>query len=147
LIARTNRQQIVQAIVDLLKQIDGNAPYSSNLFNNIEPRLVWWDAVNDFPFVCVTAGDETREYLPSGFKWGYVAITIRVYVREDNAMSALEAIMADIEYVIDGNFQFNYDNGNKSVTDTRVLSISTDEGVMEPLGIGEITLQCRYEPQ
>jgi hypothetical protein len=145
MIARTNRQKIVLALTEMLKQINGTEPFVSNLYNNVVPRLIWWDAVNDFPFVCVTAADEVREYLPADFKWGFLGITIRIYVQQEDAASALEGIIADIEHVIDSNFHFTYDTG-KSVTDTRIIRISTDEGVMDPLGIGEITLQCRYEP-
>jgi hypothetical protein len=144
-IARTKRMKIVNALVELLKQINGIDPYVSNLYNNVQGRLIWWDQVNDFPFVCVTAADEVREYLPSDFKWGFLGITIRIYVQQEEAMLALEDILADIEHVIDTNFQFEYEPG-KYVTDTRITSISTDEGVMDPMGIGEISLQCRYEP-
>jgi len=31
-----------------------------------------------------------------------------------------------------------------TTTSLTVSSLSTDEGALKPLGIGEITLQCRY---
>jgi hypothetical protein len=58
----TRRMAIAKAIEDKLKLIDGNPPYRSNLFNNVLPRLKFWDEVEDFPAVHVSAGAETRQY-------------------------------------------------------------------------------------
>ena len=39
----TRRQAIINALVNKLKSIDGNGEYLTNLFNNVHPRLKFWD--------------------------------------------------------------------------------------------------------
>lgn len=138
------RSKVVQAIVAELKKIDGERPYNINLFGNVKSRLVFFDEVEDFPTACVVAGGEFRDYLPGGFKWGILSISIKLYVKEENPLESLELGLEDIEYFVDNNLDLEYDN-NKSITDIRITSITTDEGVMAPLGIGEIILQVRYD--
>ena len=55
--------------------------------------------------------------------------------------------MEDIERVIDENDVLIYDDTvspNLTTTSLTLESLSTDEGVLNPLGIGELTLVCRY---
>jgi len=55
--------------------------------------------------------------------------------------------MEDIERVIDENDVLTYDDTVSPALTTTSLplnSISTDQGVLTPLGIGEVTLECRY---
>ena len=55
--------------------------------------------------------------------------------------------MEDIERVIDENDILTYDDTvspNLTTTSLTLQSLSTDEGVLAPLGIGEMTLECRY---
>jgi hypothetical protein len=55
--------------------------------------------------------------------------------------------MEDIERVIDNNDVLTYDDTVSpalTTTSLTVTSLSTDEGVLTPLGIGEMTLECRY---
>jgi hypothetical protein len=138
------RSKIVNALVDKLKGINGTGTYKSNLYENIEPRLRFWDEVNDMPFVCVTAGDETREYLPSGFKWGYLNVTIRIFVDSEDPVEELENIFEDIENVLDANNSLVYDT-NKGTTMISIISITSDEGVMAPQGIGEMLVTIQYD--
>ena len=140
------RSSIVNKIAETLKCINGTGTYKSNLYSNVEPRLRFWDEVNDFPYVCVSAGPEVREYLPNDFKWGFLNINIKVYVKdEDDPVSVLEDVFSDIEAVLDANNELTYEEPNKTTEDIRILSIESDEGLLAPLGIGEITIQIRYQ--
>ena len=137
------RSKIVNALVEKFKLITGS-PYNSNLYSNVTNRLKFWDEVDDFPFVCVTAGDETREYLPGNFKWGFLNVTIRVYVNSENPVEELEGIFADIETILDANNSLVYDT-NQATEIISIISITSDEGVMAPLGIGEIVITIQYD--
>lgn len=137
------RSKIVNALVDKIKGINGTGTYKSNLYENVEPRLRFWDEVNDMPFVCVTAGDETREYLPS-FKWGFLNVTIRIFVDSEDPVEELENIFEDIETVLDANNSLVYDT-NKATEIISIISITSDEGVMAPQGIGEILITIQYD--
>jgi hypothetical protein len=143
----TRRMAIVKAIEDKLKLIDGNSPYRTNLFGNVLPRLKFWDEVQDFPAVHVSAGAETRQYQGGGYKDRYLTLTIRVYVQEENAVFALEKLFEDIETVIEANSYLEYldQDGNTQRTQMiSILSIDSDEGALEPLGVGEIICEVRY---
>jgi hypothetical protein len=143
----TRRMAIVKAIEDKLKLIDGNSPYRTNLFGNVLPRLKFWDEVQDFPAVHVSAGSETRQYQGGGYKDRFLTLTIRIYVQEENAVFALEKLLEDIETVLEANTWLEYvdQDGNTQRTQMiSILSIDSDEGALEPLGVGEIICEVRY---
>jgi hypothetical protein len=143
----TRRQAIVNALVDKLKGINGNQDYLNDLMQNVHPRLQFWDDVDQFPAVNLNAGSETREYHMDGYRDRYLNITVRVYVNEENASDALDSLIEDIETVVESNGRLAYidKQGNTQYThDILVLSIDTDEGVLDPLGVAEILLQVHY---
>ena len=137
------RADIKSTLVTNLKTISGSAPYTSNLYNNVIGKLKYWDEVSDFPFVCVTVGNEIREYLPGKFKWGILSVPIWIYTSGVDAEKDQENIFSDIETLIDSLQELEYSTG-KFTEEINILSLSTDEGLMEPLRIGEILLQVRY---
>jgi hypothetical protein len=142
----TRRISIVTALAEKFKIIDGTGSYKTDLFNNSYPKLKFWDEVQDFPCVYLTAGTEMREYLPADFTWGYLNISVKVYVRsETEAQQQLENLLDDLENVIDANRVLVYDTTNNfSTTEILIQSITTDEGLLAPYGVGEINLQVRY---
>ena len=145
---RTARKRIVDALVEQIREIDGNHPFNSNVFNNVHSGMVFLDQIQEYPKVCVVAGDETREYQPNAFKWRFISLDIRVYVEDqEDPQEVLALLMEDIERVIDNNDVLTYDDTvspNLTTTSLTLQSLTTDEGVMTPLGIGEITVTCRY---
>ena len=145
---RTARKKIVDAIVEKIKLIDGNHPYNSNVFNNVHGGMIFLDEIQEFPKVCVVSGDESREYQPNEFKWRFLSLDIRVYVEDqEDPQEVLALLMEDIERVIDDNDILVYDDTvspNLTTTSLTLVSITTDEGALAPLGIGEMTLVCRY---
>jgi len=145
---RTARKKISDALVEKFKEIDGNHPYNSNVFNNVHSGMVFLDQIQEYPKVCVVAGDETREYQPNEFKWRFLSLDIRVYVDDqEDPQEVLALLMEDIERIIDNNDVLIYDDTvspNLTTTSLTLLSLSTDEGVLEPLGIGELSIVCRY---
>ena len=145
---RTARKKIVEALVERLKTIDGQFPNNSNVFLNVHGGMTFLDDIQEFPKICVVAGNETREYQPNEFKWRFLSIDVRVYVEsQDDPQEVLAILMEDIERVIDNNDVLTYDNTvspHLTTTSLTLQSMSTDEGVLSPLGIGELTLECRY---
>jgi|TARA_R100000081_G_scaffold65899_1_gene33871 hypothetical protein len=145
---RTKRRKIVDALVDKIKLINGQHPYNSNVFNNVSGRLRFLDEIEEFPKVCIIAGDEVREYQTAGFKWRFLTLSIRAYVRnEEDAQEELATLFEDIEKIVDENDALVYDTSvipNGTTTSMTIDSISTDEGVIAPLGIGEMLVTVRY---
>jgi len=145
---RTKRKKIVDAYVKQLEGINGQSPYNSNIFNEVHGNTLFIDQITQFPSVCVIAGDETRQYQPDGFKWRFLNMEIRIYVSdEDDPQEELALLLEDIERVIDNNDVLTYDDSvspNLNTTSSTILTIATDEGVLAPLGVGEISIQVRY---
>ena len=148
MVSRTKRKKVTDALVKKLKGINGNHPYNSNVFDNVDGHLKFLDEIQQYPKICVVAGDEFREYQPGDFKWRLLDLTIRAYINDNNdAQETLALLMEDIERVIDDNDNLVYDDSvdpNQSATSLTIGSISTDEGVIAPLGIGEMTVRVRY---
>ena len=145
---RTKRRKIVDALVDKIKLINGQHPYNSNVFNNVKGKMLFLDEIEEYPKICVIAGDEVREYQTAGFKWRFLSLTIRAYVRnEEDAQEELATLFEDIEKIVDENDALVYDTSvipNGTTTSMTIDSISTDEGVIAPLGIGEMLVTVRY---
>lgn len=145
---RTQRKKIAEALSNKLKDIDGNHPFNSNVFDNVKPKMVFLDEIEQYPKLCVVAGDEEREYQPGGFKWRFLQLTIRAYVHnEEDAQEELALLLEDVEKIVDENDALVYDDTvspNLQTTSMTITSLSTDEGVVEPLGIGEMVVTVRY---
>ena len=142
----TKRTSIVTALAEKFKLINGTGSFKSDLSDNSYPKLKFWDEIQDFPAVYLTPGSELREYLPGDFTWGYLNVCVKVYVRsESEAQEQLEDLLDDLENVIDAKRVLVYDiTNNLSTTEILIQSITTDEGLLSPYGVGEINLQVRY---
>ena len=143
----TRRQAIVNALVDKLKGINGNGEYLTNLFNNVHPRLKFWDEIEEFPAVHLNAGSETREYQSGGYKDRFMSVTLRCYVNSEDAVEDLDKLLEDVEVVLEDNSRLAYVDRKGATQYTHqitIISIDTDEGVLEPYGVGEMTIEVRY---
>ena len=143
----TRRLAIVEALTQELKNIDGTGEYVSNLYDNVHPRLKFWDEVTQFPAIHLNPGAETREYQAVGYKDRFLGVTVRCYVHEEDAASALEALLEDVETVVEKHSRLQYTdrlNNYQYTQQITIASITTDEGTLEPYGVGEIQLEVRY---
>ena len=142
----TRRGAILSALAEKFKEINGAGAFKSRLDGNVETRMKFWDEIEQYPAVHMTAGSETREYWGGGNKWRFLSITIRIYVNAEDPIEELEELLEDIETVIDANNSLTYRQlgTDAGVSQFTVLSISTDEGVLTPLGIGEMIIEARY---
>lgn len=139
------RSSIAKALASKLELINGLPPYKSMLYkNNIYTKLLFWDEISDFSVICVVPGSETREYLPGGFKWGFINVSLKLYVNSEDPTSKLEDLLQDVEQVITDNELLEYEVG-KTTTEILITSITTDEGLLAPFGVGEMNLSIRYE--
>ncbi len=137
------RSSIVDALVTKFKTINGTGAFQSNLYNNVFNKMKFYDEISDYPTLCVVAGYENREYHPGDFKWGFVNISIKIYVKDEESADALEKVISDVELIVHDNEQLSY--GADNTTEILITSIQTDEGVLSPIGVGEINLIARYQ--
>lgn len=143
----SRRIAIVDALVEKLEEIDGSGNYRTDLNGNVSRRLKFWDEVDEFPAIHISAGAETREYLGAQNKTRFMQVTLRCYVNDEDSVEALEGLMEDVETVLDTHSRLRYVDRKYDFQYTQlitVLSLDTDEGVLEPLGVGEIVCEVRY---
>jgi hypothetical protein len=140
------RSSISKALSEKLKSIDGTNGYSTNIYGNAYPKLKFWDEVQDFPSIYMSSGSEYREYLPGNFKWSFLSISLKVYVKGEDPAQQLENLLEDIEKVLDRNRTLVYDATIPGAQTTEILinSIVTDEGLLEPYGVGEVNITVQY---
>ena len=142
----SRRTSITKALAEKFKEINGTGQYKTNLFDNSYPKLKFWDEVSDFPSVYMSTGTETREYHPAQFSWGFLGVSVKVYVKGEDAHEQLEQLLEDLEHCIDQNRVLVYDSENGyETTEILIQSITTDEGLLAPYGVGEINLEVRYQ--
>jgi len=143
----SRRQSIVEALVRELKAIDGSGEYLTNLDNNEQPKIKFWDEVEEFPAVHLNAESETREYQGGRYKDRFLNINIRCYVKSDESVEELDKVLEDVETVLEENARLLYFDKRGVQQHTHqitILSIDTDEGVLDPFGVGEILIEVQY---
>jgi hypothetical protein len=143
----SRRMAIVSALADVIRTINGTGNFRSDVSKTVSDRLLFWDEVKDFPAVHLNAGSETRQYQGGGYKDRFLTVTIRIYVQEENATYALEKVIEDVETVLEQNSRLAYvdqDGATQYTHQITIVRIDTDEGVLEPTGVGEIICEVRY---
>ncbi|SVD24443.1 uncharacterized protein METZ01_LOCUS377297, partial [marine metagenome] len=142
----SRRSGITKALADKLALIDGRGLYKQAVAET-SPRLKFWDEIETFPAVHLNAGSETRQYQTGGYKDRFLNVTVRCYVNEEDSVAALDELLEDVETVLEENSRLKYNdrNGLEQYThQITIISIDTDEGVLDPLGVGEILIEVRY---
>ena len=142
----SRRAGITAALAEALSKIDGRGLYKQSVAET-SPRLKFWDEVEEFPAIHLNAGSETRQYQTAGYKDRFLNVTVRCYVNEEDSVNALDELLEDVETVLEENSQLLYHDRNGLEQKTHqitIISIDTDEGVLDPLGVGEILIEVRY---
>lgn len=152
----THRNSITKELVSLItSELDGTNTdkYYTNMYGNVSDSILHFSDIQDFPFIGVAKGPETMEYHPAGFRWNFLTIYLRVYVRgEDDYDEQLETVISDLKTLVDYLETFSYtvtmpsgSISNHKVTEITFLGLDTDEGLLAPDGFGELRLRVRYE--
>ena len=142
----SRRSGITNALAEVLGKIDGRGLYKQSVAET-SPRLKFWDEVEEFPAIHLNAGSETRQYQTAGNKDRFLNVTVRCYVNQEDSVEALDELLEDVETVLEENSQLLYNDRNGLEQKTQqitIVSIDTDEGVLDPLGVGEILIEVRY---
>ncbi len=142
----STRTSIAKELANKLKLIDGSTGYTTNIYGNAHPKLKFWDEVSNFPSIYMSIGHERREYLPGNFKWGFLSISLKLYVRGEDPAQELEDLLVDVEKVLDENRVIVYGSQpGAQTTEILIDSIITDEGLLEPYGVAEVNIMIQYQ--
>ncbi len=146
------RTGLFDSVVTLLtSNLDGTNPdYSTNLYGNASRKMVFFDEVNDFPFVSVTGTRDSREYQPGGVIFINFGMMLRLYVRDADPQPLLDALLSDVEDLIEKNPEIRFTESNGSINETIDIQINTtetDEGLLAEQGfaIAEVGISITFE--
>lgn len=140
----TKRGLITEALKEKFEEISQANGYNINLYENVKKVFIFPNDDPELPLVCVVAGPENITYQPGGFQDRFVTVMVRFYVTsQDDVIAEQEKIIKDIETVVEKYSKLELSDGS-TVRDTRITLIDTDQGVLAPLGAGEIQLIVEY---
>ena len=134
----TRRTQIIDGLVTELGQTPDIE--SSNGFRHFK----YLDEINDFPTVCLTPGSEARQELSANRRLGSIAVSLRGYVFDENNLDSAEILAQNVESKID-SFSANVAAKANGVSDARVTSFRTDEGLFQPYGMADLDIEILYD--
>lgn len=146
------KKALVAGLNSELSEANEGSTYHTNIDMNVSGNSIFLDDIEIFPAVAIALGPERTEYLPSGFRWNYLTLYLRMYVKsEDESEEQLEQLIADIKTFIDNFERLDYTvknpddtDANKTVTQMTLVSVTTDEGLLKPIALGEINVEVRY---
>lgn len=147
MVNRTRRTSIVEALTEKFKDISLANGYTTDLGEQAYSKMRFWDEIQEFPCICLVAGTESIVHQGGGLKDRYLNLVLRAYVNEEDSTLALERLLEDVEIIIDTNGRLAYVDSSGNTGHTRdiiITNIDTDQGVLAPLGVGEMSLQVKY---
>ena len=135
----SRRTDIIDAFVTHLQQI-----------NSVEPRNVykqyrWIDELNDYPAITFVPRREARIHRGDGRKLAALIIELRGYVYNGDGAQAVEdaeTLASNVETQVD-TFASTY--RQHQVESAVVVSLRTDEGLMHPYGVCDLTINITYD--
>lgn len=140
----TKRGLVLEALKEELKKISKANGFNLDLYGNVKKRFIFPSDDPELPIVCLTAGSESITYQPGGPQDRYLTVVVRFYVEsQDDIVDKQEKIIQDIEKVVDSSSRLVLGDGTIT-RDIKIQLIDTDQGILAPLGTGEIQLIVEY---
>ena len=75
---------------------------------------------------------------------GTIDVALRGYVFDENNVDKAEILAQNVESKVD-SFSANVAARANGVSDARVISFSTDEGLLQPYGVADLEIQIFYD--
>lgn len=126
--------------------------YFHEIYDNVQVKSFLVGEVTSFPMITITPGPEEYEYQPGGVRWTNHTVYVRAYYKDEyDSERQLALLMSDIKRVVDTPERIQYDielpNGDtqsRSVVVDKLSGLTTDEGVLRPVAIGELSITLKY---
>jgi hypothetical protein len=126
----SRRTDIITALVNHIATITGIAGIRG---------LRFLHEINSFPSFYVHPQLETRTHIAHGVRLAVITCEMRAYVYSDR-LNDVEDIARSIEHAVQTFPRLHL----TLVDECRVTTLRTDEGVMSPYGIVDLTLEILY---
>ena len=134
----TRRKQIIDGLVTELGQTPDVSPL--NVFRHFK----YLDEINDFPSICLLPRNEARIERGANRRLGIIEVALRGYTFDENNLDRAEFLAQNVEAKVD-SFSANTAAKANGVSDVRVGTFRTDEGLFDPYGIADLELQILYD--
>ena len=152
------RTQVVDLLITELKNIDGGTatsnpgnfiePYTfkSNVFDtNVFRNWKYLEEINDFPTICFMVGAVTRQHVGGDVRYEFFEVNFRGYVHGEDSLNLADDLSEDIDFIVNSfRNRALTSNSTLEISDSLVLSVSTDEGLFDPYGLCDIRAQISY---
>ena len=147
---------ICTAIADKIKteltQQNKGTKYFHDIYDNVYTRSFLISEVPSYPAITVTPGPEGFEYQPSGVRWTTQLFYIRAYYKDEyDSERQMQLLIRDLKKVVDTPEKLQYTISNpdgseetRFVTVDKLDGVTTDEGVLRPVAIGELSIFLKY---
>jgi hypothetical protein len=136
------RTEILNYLVDRLSTINTTNGYLTNV-SQVHRSYKYLDDINDFPTITFGGVRENNDEYGDGQILKTMTQSIRGYVMtDDDSLHDSENLASDIETVVNS---YADSSANLSVHESRVVSVGTDEGLLSPYGIADVTIEIIYE--
>jgi hypothetical protein len=138
-VAMSRRSEILQEYTATL----AGANYLDNAIAHVYRGFRWLDQINDFPTICYSVQSSTLDHIGANDRYYALDITLRVYVRGEDSQALIDQMLLDVERTTE-NFR-DVSSPSLEVVDARVNSVSSDEGLMSPNGVGDMSITISYK--
>jgi hypothetical protein len=132
----TRRTQIINA---LISDLESNTEVASG---NVHKRYKYLDEINDFPSITFVARNEDRVHYGGANKFARVSVDLRGYVFAEDQLDKAESLAANVETKVIDVFASNH--RDLEVDSALVTSFRTDEGLMSPYGVADLSFIITY---
>jgi hypothetical protein len=149
----STKNTIITNLVEHLKLINGTThtiigcpfspyTYKTNIFGNVTEEVKFLDTINDFPTVTFfRTSAEQRSELGGGEVYGTVTYVVRCYFMDAENDEQADDFIEDLQFSINS---FAYTQNNNDLVDLRILGVSSDEQILYPYGIAEVSFVLTY---
>lgn len=144
---------LLNSLVDHIKLINGQThivngcpfspyTYKTNVFNNVTEDFKFLENINDFPTVSFfQTSVEHRIEQGSGEIYGAVNYIVRCYFMASDNDEQADDFIEDLQFSINS---FKYTQTNTDLVDLKILAVSSDEKILDPYGIAEVSIALVY---
>lgn len=101
---------------------------------------LWLDQISEFPRLTYIVQQRDLAHIGDNDRFSAMTISLRGYVRGEDAQSLCDELIMNIESSL-----ASWTLRSEEVEDVRVLEVSSDEGILSPLGVVEMTLRIIYQ--
>jgi hypothetical protein len=149
----STKNTILQSLISHMKLINGsthNVPscpfspytYKNNVFGNVTDQFKFLENINDFPTVTFfQTSPEQRFERGGGEVYATVNYVVRCYFLSSDHDEQADDFIEDLQFSINS---FKYTQTSGDLVDVRILAVSSDEKILEPYGIAELSLALVY---